>query len=207
MYDLYKKILEMRYFPKLIKIAMIIGINWTFQSIFHMEKTEKIFKLGLTLFLSLTSCFLLRPFLSIYARLFLSFAIAHTINWAINGHVFALLRTFNIIKDEQERFTEYLDDLRKRVVKEKSILVAAAFGSLSRGELKETSDLDVRIIRKKGLINGFRGCLFVLLERTRAFFSKFPLDIYLLDDVNQIKKQIRPDEPPSIIYDPVNVLS
>jgi L-malate glycosyltransferase len=197
MNKLYNQILNIKYFPKPIKILMVTGINWTFQSLLYMDKTEKAFKLLLDLILLIIFYIPLNGFLSPILSLIISFIMAHTINWIFNGHVFALLKTFGIIKTEPEKFTDYINNLKIRSSKEDSILLVAMFGSISRNELKETSDLDIRIIRKKGFINGIKTGLFVMLERSKSFFKRFPLDIYVLDDIRGLKKF---DENPNIIY-------
>jgi predicted nucleotidyltransferase len=77
------------------------------------------------------------------------------------------------------------------------------YGSLTRGELRPTSDLDVRLIRRPGLVNGLRACWFVLRERTRAHLTGFPIDFLVLDSPRLLKR-MRPDEPPLVIYDATN---
>ena len=188
MNGIYNKILEIKFIPKFIKILVIIGINWIFQSLFYMEKIEKTFKLALDFILLLIFYVVIGQFFAFFMAIFISFFLAHTINWAFNGHIFALLKTFNIVKTEPTKFVRYIDGLTKRAKREKGILLVAAFGSLSRKELKETSDLDIRIIGKSGLNNGLRVCLFAMLERSRAFLNKFPLDIYVAKNFTNLSR-------------------
>jgi predicted nucleotidyltransferase len=197
MNKLYKKILNIKYLPKVIKILMIAGINWTFQSLLYMDKTEKVFKLILDLTLLVIFYILLNGVLTSILALLTSFIVAHTINWIFNGHLFALLKTFGMIKTKPATFINYINDLKDRSSNEKGILLVATFGSISRGELKETSDLDIRIVRKEGFFNGFKVCLFTMLERSRAFLNKFPLDIYVLDNSVKLSEL---SEKPILIY-------
>ena len=62
-----------------------------------------------------------------------------------------------------------------------------------RGEWKETSDLDMRLVRRPGVRNGLRACWFVMKERTRANMRRFPLDVFLLDDFSRLDR-LRHDE-------------
>lgn len=201
MNKLYKKILDL--FPELIGIFLIILINWVFQSILYMGKTEKVLKLVIDLILFSIFYIMLYSFLGILNAIIFSFIIAHTLNWIFNGHLFALFRIFGLIKTEPEKFISYLDSLKKRSYNESNILLVATFGSISRKEFNKTSDLDVRVIRKKGFLNALKSSFFILSERSNAFFSKFPLDIYLCDDINCIHKL---KEDPVPIYDPNNLL-
>lgn len=197
MNKLYKQILDIKYLPKTIKILIIVGINWTFQSLLYMDKTEKVFKLVLDLILLVTFYMILKGVMNPILALITSFIVAHTINWIFNGHLFALLKTFGIVKTKPETFINYLNDLKNRSSDENSILLVATFGSISREELKETSDLDIRIIRKQGFFNGIKACIFIMLERSKSIYQGFPLDIYVLDDFKSIY-QLK--EQPIILY-------
>lgn len=191
-------------FPLYVKMPILTFSSWLFQGVLYMDTTERIFKILLDILFFIPLYLVFRVYFYSSSSTLMAVMLSHTLNWIFNGQIFVLLGNLRLIKIEPERFSEYLDNLRKRISKEKSVLAAAAFGSLSRGELTETSDLDIRIIRNKGFINGLRACFFVLIERSRTFFSKFPLDIYVLDNVNMIPRHIRNEEP-IVIYDPYKI--
>jgi hypothetical protein len=107
---------------------------------------------------------------------------------------------------KQGEFGVYTQQLKRRVQRKASIELVLLYGSTSRNELTENSDLDVRIIRKRGLINGLSACWFALCERSWAFINMFPLDIYVLDDGDKLS-QMRKDEIPIIIYNSNNILN
>lgn len=197
MNQLYKKILDIKFLPKSIKISIIIGINWFFQSLLYMNMSEKILKIFVDLTFFIIIFFLLKNTLNILEAFILSFFLAHSINWLFNGHIFALLKTFDIIETQPEKFNKYFDDISKRSSKENSICAVAIFGSFSREELKKTSDLDIRVVKKPGMINSLKSSFFVMIERTKAFLNKFPLDIYLLNDYEDLSEL---GEPPVIIF-------
>jgi predicted nucleotidyltransferase len=201
--SVHYQILNYKYLPLHLRKLILILMNWFFQGILYMDNSELLFKVSLTL---IPFFILLNVFVNsfpIVLSVVLSFFISHTLNWTLNGQVFVLLKNINSTKTRAERFTKYLDNLQSKVYRDKSILSVAAYGSLSRNQIKETSDLDIRIVRKKGIINGIRACIFVFAERKWAFLNKFPLDIYLLDDTNDLLKL---DEQPVILYDPLNLL-
>lgn len=194
--------------PFVVRLIILTFSSWLFQSILYMDRTEKSFKILVELILFLPSFLILNYlFKNILLSIFLAFIIAHTLNWIFNGQIGVLLKNLNILSTDKEKFFDYMDNIKEEVVNEESIMAAAAFGSLSRKELKKTSDLDIRIIRKPGHINGLKSCFFVLKERSKASFNKFPLDIYVLDTYEMINIHINiKDEEPVILYDPNKVL-
>lgn len=186
--------------------VVIILTNWLFQGILYADKTEKIFKILLDLILAMALSFFLIPFSNAYLSLLISLIISHTILFIFNGQLFALAKNFDIVYNEPQRIIDYANGLKKRASKEKSINCLVVYGSLVRREIKPTSDLDVRVIRKSGVLNGFRACIFGLKERSRALYYRFPLDMYVIDGPRHLLK-MRADEAPVILYDPINILS
>lgn len=85
--------------------------------------------------------------------------------------------------------------MQTRMAKYESITGVMVYGSLSRGVWHDKSDLDTRIIHKKGIINSFIAYLIVHSERIRAVFNKQPLDMYMADSV-EFLNLMRDDEFP-----------
>lgn len=188
------------------KIFIILS-NWTFQGMLYADKTERLFRLLLDGIITLVLYIIFINFISSgYIALIFSFLIAHTFNWIFNGQLFVLGRYIGIKPNKHNEFEEYLKGLKYRAERTKSIQSVILYGSMSRKDLKNSSDLDVRIIRKKGFLNGLRSCLFGLYERKWAFFNKFPLDLYIIDSVKHLSK-LRVDENPIILYDIDNSLN
>lgn len=202
--SIYARVLKNKILPDSIKKSVIIGSHWLFQGLLKMDRTERIFKILIDISLFVALSVIMMKSMGFYMSIFLAVFVAHSLNWIFNGQIFVSLKNLSLTENELEDFIIYSKNLKKRISNEESIIAAAIFGSLSRDELKSSSDLDVRIIRKPGFVNGFRGCVFVLLERSRAFFSKFPLDIIVLDNLESLKK-LRKDEPPVVIHDPNKV--
>lgn len=201
--SIHYKILEFKYLPLQFRKLILVSMNWLCQGILYMDNSEKLFKALLTLVPSFILFNVFVNFLPFMNSVLLSFLISHTLNWTFNGQIFVLLKNIKLTKTDANLFIKYLNSLQSKVNREKSILSVAAYGSLSRNQIKETSDLDVRIIRKKGIINGIRACIFVFIERKWAFINKFPLDVYLLDDTTGLAKL---DEQPTVLYDPLDTL-
>jgi len=203
--EFHRKLAKENGYPTYVKIPLLTFSSWLFQGVLYMDTTEKYFKILLDIFIILPIFVILNFYLNIHSSLFLAIILAHTINWVFNGQIFVLLKNLELSRTKEKSFVEYLNTIREKVENENSIIAVAAFGSLSNKKLKKTSDLDIRLIRRRGIINGIKSCIFVLKERTSSFFSGFPLDIYLLDNCDMINRHIK-NEKPFILYDPENIL-
>lgn len=201
--ELHKRLAKTDEFPGYVKVPALTSSSWLFQGVLYMDKTERAFKMLLDLLLFLPLYSVLKWYYGTLLSAFVAVILAHTFNWAFNGQIFVLLKILGLINTEEEQFNDYLDNIKKRLEKEKSIYAAAAFGSFSRGEAKKSSDLDIRIVRRPGVINGLRACSFGVFERSRALFKKFPLDLYVVDSKKHLSK-LRDDEVPVVLYDPDN---
>jgi predicted nucleotidyltransferase len=183
--------------PIIIELPLVMIGSWIFQGILGMDRTEKTFKIFLEIFLFIPIFLGFIFYFNFYISIITSFIISHSINWILFGEKFVWMKNFGLIQTDLNKYYEYIERVKIKASHEKSILLVAACGSIARNELKETSDLDIRIVRKKGFLNGFRACIFIMKERFWAFLNKFPLDILLLDDETHFLKN---DEPRSIVY-------
>jgi predicted nucleotidyltransferase len=172
--------------------------HWTFQNMLVMDRTERIFKISLdilmTIFLSLILSFILPPLFAVLPAILL----AHTFNFFFNSQVWVVLKYYGYVNLTRSAFDEYTDQVISRIRDEPSIASAVIFGSLARNEWRPSTDLDMRLIRKCGLVNGFRSCIFVMGERSRSLFAKFPIDICVLDTLKPLDR-LRKDEELIII--------
>ena len=182
-----------RYVQSSILLSLVS--HWLFQSLLYMDRTERRFKLALNVLLTALFVQMAGPTL---AHLVLGLLLAHTLNFIFNGQINAVLKNFGYSRTTLEDLMVFLQAFGERASREPSIRYAAAFGSLSRGELSDTSDVDIRVIRRAGLGHALRSCTFVLLERSRALFTGVPLDIYVLDSDVGLSR-IRADEPAHIL--------
>lgn len=186
----------------------LIPISWAVQRMLYADKTENIFKILLDLILILIFYLILINFADIRVSLLSAFIIAHTFNWLFNSGVWTLFSSkfgLKILNIENTPQIHHIKELQEKIKKEKSILCAAVYGSISRTENRKSSDLDVRIVRKSGIINGFRACFYAFIEKSKAFISKFPLDLYVVDCTKHLSK-LRKDEMPVVLYDPEGII-
>ena len=171
-----------------------------------MDTSEKIFFALLDCIFCILFFFLAAAsFVSPVYSMLMGVVTGHTLHWLFDGHFYVLLKKLGYAHTEASQFDDYIAKLTQRAKREPSVAAVAAFGSLSRGQLTPKSDLDVRVIRHPGVVNGLKACFFTFLERSRALLVSLPLDIYTLDNIRGLKK-LRSDEPPVILYDPQKLL-
>ena len=182
------------------KVGVLLS-NWCFQGMLYMEPAEVFFKVLLECFFwGLAAAILSRTGLRPVIVWCLALIIAHTANWLFNGHLFVLGRYLGFTHTRPEKFIAYPLGIKARLETKKSVAAAAMFGSLSRDNFSTTSDLDMRIIYRRGVANSLVACFWGFMERFRALLNSFPLDVYVIRKTRSIKK-LRPDEPPVVLFD------
>jgi hypothetical protein len=178
--------------------------NWVFQGMLYMNPIEILYKLALDIVMTLAIVqFLLDP--SIPVQWIYAWLIAHTLNWIINGQPVALLMHIDIGKNNPRKFISYIEGLEKRIKGKPFLAASASYGSLSVGGYKPTSDIDIRVILKRGLVARLRAAHFCFIERFRAFVFAFPLDLYAFT-LEEVQRKMNPKEPPIVFYDPSGLL-
>ena len=171
--------------------------HWLFQGLFYMDRTERCFKLALDVLLTVLLAKQFHHKRRQSTIWLMSFLSAHTVNFLINGQLWVVLKHYGLVRNSPEHFQRQRQQLTEQVQVETSLQYAAIYGSIVRGEWRPSSDLDVRLIRFPGFVNGLRACLFVLRQRARALVTAFPLDIYILDSIKKL--DLRNDESPLIL--------
>jgi len=195
-------------FRQLVKNRYVtLASNWTFQGLLIKTWGERFFLFMLNLIFAFPIFILLSFPLHQVTAAILAVIIAHTLTWAFNGCIWASLK-FTGASYNTARSIKFITNLEKGEMNTfGSISAIVAFGSLSRGEFTETSDIDMQIVRTPGIFNWVKANAFGFYLRSVAFLRKIPLDLYVLDGVNQIGRHISPHEPPIVVYDPTNALS
>ncbi len=182
-------------------------INWVLQDILGMDTSERWFKVSLDIVLTLILIPFFLFFFTFWPAMLLALVLAHTINWLFNGHFFdAVGRFHSLCKMTLGKMIAYLQEIELRAKRRNSLLCILVIGGITRGQkIRNTSDVDIRFVRKKGFWNGLAANFGGMNERTRALFAKFPLDLYVYDDTKSLDR-LRKDEKPIIVYDPNKVL-
>lgn len=194
--------------PLLIEIFQTrlgrIFTNWVLQGMLYMNPVEILYKMFLDVILSLLIWFLFIQDMNFMGWL-ITLIIAHTINWIINCQPVALLMHIDIGKNNAEKFISYIEKLENRIKQKDYLAACASYGSLSIGNYKPTSDIDIRVIMKNDLWSKIRAANFCFLERVRAFFAFFPLDLYAFT-LDEVQVKMSPKEPPVLFHDPFGIL-
>lgn len=184
----------------------VILINWVFQGMLGMDRTELLFHIAIDVLFTGVFFLFFHNMLNIWLCLFLSFFLAHTLNWLFNTHFWVMGRYIGISETSQETVFKYLSQIYDSVRKRPCIAGVIVFGKMTRGgEITSTSDVDIRFISKNGLANRIKANTYGAWQKTKSFFKKFPLDLYILDNCNSLDK-MREDEIPIIIFDPDDML-
>jgi predicted nucleotidyltransferase len=173
--------------------AVGILVHWVFQGVLNMDRTERLFKIVLDLAATAGLAILLSTRLSLLPAVGAGFLTAHTLNFLFNGQLWDVLKASRAARHSRAQFVAYVESLAARMRREPAITAAIVCGSVVRGEWHEAADLDLRLLRAPGSLNGLRSCWFLLAERTRALFARFPLDAYVLDNEASLSK-LRGDE-------------
>lgn len=178
--------------------------NWVLQGMLYMNPIEITYKLALDVIMVWILLALAFAEVTIES-IVISFIIAHTINWIINCQPIALVRHLDWGQNDPHKFIEHIEGLHKRIQGKSFLIASASYGSLSRGNYKPTSDIDIRVIMKPGFLNSLRAAHFCFIERVRAAWHRFPLDLYAFT-LQEALGKMNPKEPPVIFYDPESAL-
>lgn len=181
-----------------------IASNWVLQGMLYMNPIETGFKLALEAVLLLAWRALLSGVPGVEGWAW-ALVLAHTSNWVLNGQPVAMLRHLDWGRTDPRHFIAYIEALQRRVGRCGVLLGAAAFGSLSRGGFKATSDLDLRLVLRPDLPSRVALAGFCFLERIRAAVAGFPLDLYAFD-LEELRRKMSPNEVPVIFADPQGVV-
>lgn len=168
---------------EILRYGFMIFISaWFFQGILYMCTREKILKTLLEIMFIVMVTYIM--------PLWLAFLIVHTLNFMLNGQFIAVLTHMGFFTHRADKFIAYSQKLQKRILRADSVEKAIVYGSLSEGNYKNTSDMDIRIIPENNRISKWKTCLWAVKERAMAFFAGFPLDMYVfsLDRSVQVMK-------------------
>lgn len=178
---------------------ILLFSNWFFQGIWNSDVTEKIYKVLFTAVFTV-AFFIFFELDSIVLDFLFAFLIAHTLNWLVNCSVSGILiHRLLLWKVSKEKTFNYLNSLKRRTENTDVICYCAVFGSIARGELKESSDVDVGFLRKPGFFNAFKGLYFITLERLRTNTTGIPFEGYLIDSIEKMVTRFENEQIPVVL--------
>ena len=174
--------------------------NFLGQNFFYMDITERLFKIiiEISFFVIFFISYLL-IFKDIIWGVFVSVSSAHLFNWLFNGSVYKILLDEHFVHPPAnaiERKINYIERIYHKAQSLTFINIIAIYGSVSRGTVTERSDLDFRLVRHPGFINGLKSCFFIFKERTYCLFKRIPLcGGYIGDDLRFLSKMSKTEIP------------
>jgi hypothetical protein len=172
------------------QMPVTVAMHWTMQGMLYADPTERRFKLFLDALLTATGGLILSRWWPKQIAWPVAFLLAHTLNFLSNAQLCALSTNYMLIERTRAEFEDYVKQLTRRVEQEPAIRYMAICGSREGQTWKPGSDLDARLIRHPGFINGVRAAWFLLRERSRALIHWFPLDMYLFDSEASLKTKL-----------------
>ena len=167
-----------------------------FQGMLYANWRENVVKLGIDVIIIIV----LISFLPWY----LAILVAHSINFSLNGQLLCVFYHIDAGNNSPEKFISCVDNLKKRIDNTTTVNAAIAYGSLSKGKWRPSSDIDIRFVPKPGELAFWMACLWAVKARTIAFFQGFPLDMFVTT-METAYQQMNKDEMPIIFKDVDNV--
>lgn len=163
-----------------------------------MDRTEKLYKLCLDILGSAIIFFLMIEILPLASLVVMAIAVPHTLNFLFNGQLPVIFKNLGYTKVSESHFREFISALDESARLNPSISKAVLIGSQVREAMSVSSDLDVRVVRHRGVVNGIRACTYVLARRSKALIEWFPLDIYVLDSEGPLENLREGERPMSL---------
>lgn len=184
-----KKYEEKKFLSYILNFKIIVLIsNFFFQGMRYMSAGELLYKISITIILSLLIFLIIENF-------FLSLLIAHFINYILNGQYFVLFRYLSVksvmSRENLYEFIKIINNLIARY-KPKDVLV---IGSLCRGKMNPSSDLDLRVYHKPDFKSSLKAYIMATRLRFLGLILKFPVDVYCFSDLSFLAK-ISDEETP-----------
>lgn len=180
------------WFEEICRYGVMIFISaWVLQGMRIMNWRETVLKL-------LLDVVIMALLIGVGCYWLLAFVIAHTLNFTFNGQLFAMFTHMGATNVPPQRFLMQTEHIARKAQKSPCIAAAIAYGSLSRGCYKRTSDIDLRIIPAMGEWNWWCCVLWAFGQRCIAFIERYPLDMYVYS-ADEVIKRMRTDELPVML--------
>lgn len=190
------------------KIKPVKAIRyWLVQGMLYAHPTERVLKIATEILFFVPTVLILRSLgFGSTASAILAFIISHSINFLLNCAVWeTLICDLTLPGAGRKTLFRYTKGIRSRLSNRKSISCAFIYGSISRGDLHDSSDLDIVLVRRPGFRAAIPALAVLTLEKFRSLANRIPLEAYLADNMSFLDRP-RKDELPLIISDPNGIL-
>lgn len=182
-----------------------LPVGWLLQILHSTDRTERWVRIGTEALL----IFVLWVFLGYFSTfsetalcLLWAFIIVHSLSWYFIGNFWVyMLDSFLWVRNPGiNGVIEYINFVRRVFVKNHSCNAVLVYGSMCRGAFHGRSDLDLRIIRKPGMVAGLRAIFAGFVVRVVGAIKKVPVDLQVVDSLDFLNRQMRADEHPITVY-------
>lgn len=192
---------------KILRWSLLIS-TWIFQGMLRADVTEKWFKIAFSGISSILLSCLLCIWLRLEWAIVLGFFVGHTLNWVINNNINVLLVHLLMLKTiSKHEIFKYLDYLQAQLVGKDWVLYAVVLGSISRGDLKPSSDIDVSIVRKPGIKNAFKAISFSIWQKGVSDKRGIPMELYISDRISNSVNRYKDENKPVILTGDITIIT
>ena len=182
-----------------------LPIGWALQAIHATDRSEAVFRAAVEVVLVAVTVYGLveaGAMATLPAAVLSAFVLTHTLLWCLTGNYWVyMLDSFDRVRnpglDKVLAFVKLTRAALTRVDCCEAILI---YGSFCRGQFHERSDLDLRALRRTDSPLGLLALPFAFALRARAFFVVLPLDLQVVDSMDFLRRQMRSDERPIVVY-------
>lgn len=186
-----------------------LPIGWLLQILHSTDKTERWLRIitEVVLVFALASGLLAVDLIGGWASgLIVSGVVIHTLSWLLIGNFWVyMLDSFLWVKNPGiSKVLDYVNLCRDVFVATKSCDAIMIYGSMSRNSFHGRSDLDLRVLRRSGVLNAVKAVYAAMYIKTVAFFRVVPVDLQVVDSMQFLKRQMREDELPIVVYSRVD---
>jgi predicted nucleotidyltransferase len=182
-----------------------LPVGWLLQVLHSTDRTERWLRVGTEVLLIAALWYFLECvgyFSECYLQLFWAFLIVHSLSWFFIGNFWVyMLDSFLWVRNPGlEGVLSFVNFARRLFVNSDACDAVLIYGSMCRGAFHGRSDLDLRIIRKPGLLLGMKAIIVGYVVRVLAAIRKIPVDLQVVDSLEFLIKQMRADERPITVY-------
>lgn len=174
-----------------LKVAVLLS-NLVFQGARYMEFGELLYKLSITIVLSI---FLYLSGLGLFA----SFVLGHLGNYIFNGQFFVVYRYLFASKVLTTDKFNYVLNSCASLCKSHHIRDVLFIGSLCRNTLKESSDIDIRIFHRSNITSRLFAYSYATKLRFLGLLYRVPVDVFCFSDLTFLNKIDKVEIPLHII--------
>lgn len=181
-----------------------IPVGWIVQAIHSTDRSEMLFRIfleGFTLMV-LIMLFWIAGALSLVSLLVSCFVV-HTVFWFFTGNFWVyMLDSFGWVHNPGiPVILAFIESVRRIFSKTNSVDAILIYGSMCRRQFHGRSDLDLRAVRSRRGTAGLMALPVGFLMRVYSFFLLLPVDLQVVDSIDFLKKQMRKDEKPIVVFE------